>query len=172
MIGQSRMDDGALLVAGAIGMARGGQGCRNRRRLPHSFARTILCSLLLVCTSACMLVSGDRVSTDLQPDGGNVTRTFLGAEGNDEHALAIGGGATTLQVIAIIEAQQGEVLLEMLHAGGSVAFAVRSRPGDQVSRSGLVQLDETGTLRYRVYAHGARDGGYQILYQRVRAVEQ
>lgn len=169
------MDDGALLAAGAtrmaIGAVRDAQGCRNRRRLRHSFARMILCALLFIFTSACMLVSGDRVSMDIQPDGGNVTRTFLGAEGNEEHTLAIGGGATTLQVIVILEAQQGEVLLEVLNAGGSVAFAVRSRPGDQVSRSGLVQLDATGTLQYRVYAHGARDGGYQILYQRVRAVE-
>ncbi len=125
----------------------------------------ILASLLL---AACMLVSGDRLSADVRPDAGNVTRTFLGAEGSEEHAVPIGKGAATLQTIVILELQQGEMRLEMLNAGGSVAFAVQSRPGDQVSRAGVVQLDETGTLRYRVITRGARDGGYQILYQRVQ----
>jgi hypothetical protein len=115
-----------------------------------------------------MLVSGDRLSADVRPASGNVTRTFLGAEGSEEQAVSIGGGAATLQTIVILELQQGEMRLEMLNAGGSVAFAVQSRPGDQVSRAGAVRLDETGTLRYRVITRGARDGGYQILYQRVQ----
>lgn len=117
---------------------------------------------------ACMLASGERVSTDLRPDAGNVTRTFLGAEGSDVYAVPLGDGGALLQVIAILELQQGEMRLELLNAGGSVAFAVQSRPGDQVSRSGTVRLDENGTLRYRVVARGARDGSYQILYQRVQ----
>ncbi len=124
--------------------------------------------LALLLMPACMLVSGDRLSVDLRPDSGNITRTFLGAEGTDEYAIPIGSGATTLQTIVILEVQQGELRLEMLNAGGSVAFAVQSRPGDQVSRAGAVRLDETGTLRYRVITRGARDGGYQILYQRVQ----
>jgi hypothetical protein len=33
----------------------------------------------------------------------------------------------------------------------------------------MVRLDENGVLRYRVVARGARDGGYQILYQRVES---
>lgn len=125
----------------------------------------VLASLFI---SACMLVSGDRLSADVRPDAGNVTRTFLGAEGSEEHALPIGVGAATLQTIVILELQQGEMRLEVLNPGGSVAFAVQSRPGDQVSRAGTVRLDETGTLRYRVIARGARDGGYQILYQQVQ----
>jgi hypothetical protein len=125
----------------------------------------VLASLFM---PACMLVSGDRLSTDVRPDSGNVTRTFLGAEGSEEYAIPVGGGAAMLQTIVILEVQQGEMRLEMLNAGGSVAFAVQSRPGDQVSRSGIVQPDETGTLRYRVITRGARDGGYQILYQRVQ----
>ncbi len=124
--------------------------------------------LALLFLPACMLVSGDRASTDVRPDAGNVTRTFLGAEGSEEYAIPIGSGATTLQTIVIVELQQGEMRLEMLNAGGSVAFAVQSRPGDQVSRAGAIRLDETGTLRYRVITRGARDGGYQILYQRVQ----
>lgn len=126
----------------------------------------ILASLF---ASACMLVSGDRLSADVRPDAGNVTRAFLGAEGSEEYALPIGGGAATLRTIVILEVQQGEMRLEMLNPGGSVAFAVQSRPGDQVSRVGAVRLDETGMLRYRVITRGARDGAYQILYQRVRS---
>lgn len=125
----------------------------------------ILASLFL---AACMLISGDRLSADVRPDSGNVTRTFLGAEGSEEYAIPVGNGAAKVQTIVILEVQQGEMRLEMLNAGGSVAFAVQSRPGDQVSRAGVVRLDETGTLRYRVTTRGARDGGYQILYQRVQ----
>ena len=115
-----------------------------------------------------MLASGERASTDIRPDAGNVTRTFLGAEGSEVYVVPLGDGGSLLQVIAILELQQGEMRLELLNAGGSVAFAVQSRPGDQVSRSGMVHLDENGVLRYRVVARGARDGGYQILYQRVQ----
>lgn len=127
----------------------------------------LLCCLALLFTQACMLVSGDRVSSDAQPAGGNVTRTFIGAEGDEEYELLVGAGAASLQVIVIVEAQQGEAIVEVLQPGGSVALSVRSRPGEQISRSGTVLVDDTGTLRYRVFARGARDGGYQILYQRV-----
>ncbi|MGQ9829297.1 MAG: hypothetical protein ACUVSW_15675 [Roseiflexus sp.] len=124
-------------------------------------------AVALLFLQACMLVSGEQASVDVRTDAGNVTRTFLGAEGSTEHAVHIGDGGSFLQVIVILELQQGEMHLEMLNAGGSVAFVVQSRPGDQVSRSGMVRLDENGMLRYRVFARGARDGGYQILYRRV-----
>ncbi|MCS6841583.1 MAG: hypothetical protein RMJ48_08665 [Roseiflexaceae bacterium] len=136
------------------------------------FSSTIRIALIGVLAplfmSACMLVSGDRISTDVRPEAGMVTRTFLGAEGSEEYAIPVGSGATMLQTIVILELQQGEMRLEMLNAGGSVAFAVQSRPGDQVSRAGVVRLDETGTLRYRVITRSARDGGYQILYQQMQ----
>ena len=123
---------------------------------------------MILFLQTCMLASGERASTDIRPDAGNVTRTFLGAEGSEVYVVPLGDGGSLLQVIAILELQQGEMRLELLNAGGSVAFAVQSRPGDQVSRSGMVHLDENGVLRYRVVARGARDGGYQILYQRVQ----
>jgi hypothetical protein len=94
---------------------------------------------MLLFLQACMLASGERASTDIRPDAGNVTRTFLGAEGSEVYAVSIGDGEALLQVIAILELQQGEMRLELLNAGGSVAFAVQSRPGDQVSRSGMVR---------------------------------
>lgn len=129
---------------------------------------TLIGLLAMLLLPACMLVSGDRLSADVRPDSGNVTRTFLGAEGTEEYAIPVGDGAAMLQTIVILELQQGEMRLDMLNAGGSVAFTVQSRPGDQVSRTGAVRLDETGTLRYRIVTRGARDGRYQILYQRVQ----
>ncbi|MBO9381955.1 MAG: hypothetical protein J7479_05740 [Roseiflexus sp.] len=136
--------------------------CRKRRYLALIGAATIL------FLQACMLVSGERTSIDVRPDAGNVTHTFLGAEGSEVYTISLGDGEALLRVIAILELQQGEIRLELLNAGGSVAFAVQGRPGDQVSRSGMVRLDENGVLRYRVTARGARDGSYQILYQRVQ----
>jgi hypothetical protein len=136
--------------------------CRKRRYLALIGAATIL------FLQACMLVSGERTSIDVRPDAGNVTHTFLGAEGSEVSTISLGDGEALLRVIAILELQQGEIRLELLNAGGSVAFAVQGRPGDQVSRSGMVRLDENGVLRYRVTARGARDGSYQILYQRVQ----
>ena len=124
---------------------------------------------MILFLQACMLTSGERASIDVRPDAGNVTRTFLGTEGSEVYTVPLGDGGALLQVIAILELQQGEMRLELLNAGGSVAFAVQSRPGDQVSRSGMVRLDENGVLRYRVTARGARDGSYQILYQRVQS---
>ncbi len=129
---------------------------------------TLIGLLAMLLLPACMLVSGDRLSADVRPDSGNVTRTFLGAEGTEEYAIPVGDGAAMLRTIVILELQQGEMRLDMLNAGGSVAFTVQSRPGDQVSRTGAVRLDETGTLRYRIVTRGARDGRYQILYQRVQ----
>lgn len=129
---------------------------------------TLIGLLAMLLLPGCMLVSGDRLSADVRPDLGNVTRTFLGAEGTEEYAIPVGDGAAMLRTIVILELQQGEMRLDMLNAGGSVAFTVQSRPGDQVSRTGVVRLDETGTLRYRIVTRGARDGRYQILYQRVQ----
>lgn len=129
---------------------------------------TLIGLLAMLLLPACMLVSGDRLSADVRPDSGNVTRTFLGAEGTEEYAIPVGDSAAMLRTIVILELQQGEMRLDMLNAGGSVAFTVQSRPGDQVSRTGAVRLDEAGTLRYRIVTRGARDGRYQILYQRVQ----
>jgi hypothetical protein len=137
--------------------------CRKRRYL------ALIGAAVILVLQACMLASGERASIDVRPDAGNVTRTFLGAEGSEVYTVPLGDGGALLQVIAILELQQGEMRLELLNAGGSVAFAVQSRPGDQVSRSGMVRLDENGVLRYRVTARGARDGSYQILYQRVQS---
>jgi hypothetical protein len=43
---------------------------------------------------------------------------------------------------------------------------VQSRPDEQITRRGDVLTDEQGRLHYRVIARGARNGAYQLLYQR------
>jgi hypothetical protein len=112
-----------------------------------------------------MLISGEQTAADTGPTGGNLTTTFVSAEGVQERTLATGAGAMTMNVIVIVSVQQGELRLEMLDPGGSVMLAVQGRPDEQVTKSGDVPTDNEGNLRYRVIARGARNGGFQVLYQ-------
>lgn len=126
--------------------------------------------LVLVCClalplSSCMLTSGEQTLADSQPNGGNVSTTFVSADGETVRELTIGAGVSRLQVIAIVEVAQGELRIELLDADGAVVFAVQGRPNQQISRSGFVETDAKGVLRYRVVARGARNGSFQILYQ-------
>jgi hypothetical protein len=116
--------------------------------------------------SGCLLTSGERPSTDALPDGGNVSTTFVGATGNGERTIETGANSATMNAIVIVQAERGELRLELLNPDGNVAFAVQARPDEQVTRRGDVQTDEQGRLHYRVIAQGARNGGYQVLYQR------
>ena len=70
-----------------------------------------------------------------------------------------------MNVIVILTVQEGELQLEILDPQDSVTLAVQGRPGEQVTRSGTVATDERGDLHYRVTARGARNGGFQVLYQ-------
>jgi hypothetical protein len=125
-----------------------------------------LWSLLLgLVLSGCMLASGERVSEDIAPEAGNRSAVFVSAEGDEVRSLDIGAPGAQLRVIVILEAEQGELRLDVLDADSAVALSAQSRPDDQVTRSGLVSAGEDGQLRYRVSARGARNGGYQILYQ-------
>lgn len=121
------------------------------------------CALLL---SGCMLMSGARTSSDVLPDGGNINATFVGADGRTEQTLDTGAPRVSMNAIAIVQAERGELQLELLNADGSVALAVKGRPDEAVSRSGTVTTDAQGRLRYRVSATGARNGSYQVFFQR------
>ena len=116
--------------------------------------------------SGCLLTSGERPSMDALPDGGNVSSTFVGANGNGERTVETGANGATMNAIVIVQAERGELRLELLNPDGNVAFSVQARPDEQVTRRGDVLTDEQGRLRYRVIAQGARNGGYQVLYQR------
>ena len=126
----------------------------------------VLCSLLSVLLTGCLLTSGERPSVDALPDGGNVSSTFVGADGNAERTVATGATGATMNAIVIVQAERGELRLELLNPDGNVAFSVQARPDEQVTRRGDVLTDEQGRLHYRVIAQGARNGGYRVLYQR------
>jgi len=112
-----------------------------------------------------MLVSGERTSEDVRPEAGNRSDSFVSAEGEAVHTLNVGVPDATLRVIVLLEAEQGELRLDVLDGQQAVGLSAQSRPGDQVTRSGSVTIGGDGLLRYRVTARGARNGGYQILYQ-------
>jgi len=123
----------------------------------------LVCALLL---SGCMLMSGERTSADTLLDGGNVSASFVGADGQQEQAVETGAARAAFNTIVIVEAERGELQVELLNSDGSVAFAVKGRPDEAVTRSGSVTTDDNGRLRYRITATGARNGSYQLLYQR------
>jgi hypothetical protein len=144
-------------------------------RRPTRFSAVICLSIigrwsfvfgLALLLSSCLLTSGERPSMDALPDGGNASSTFVGAHGNGERTVETGANDTTMNAIVIVQADRGELRIELLNPDGNVAFSVQARPDEQVTRRGDVLTDEQGRLRYRVIAQGARNGGYQLLYQR------
>ena len=141
------------------------QGTKNKQ-LRKKVLHFVLCCLFSVLASSCLLTSGERPSVDVLPDGGNVSTTFVGADGNGERTVETGANGVTMNAIVIVQAERGELRLELLNPDGNVAFSVQARPDEQVTRRGDVSTDEQGRLRYRVIAQGARNGGYQVLYQR------
>lgn len=135
----------------------------------RALRRSVVCGLWAVVggllLSGCMLTSGERTSQDVGLQAGNRSATFVSAEGDELRSLEVGAPGAELQVIVILEAEQGELRLDVLDADSAVALSAQSRPDEQVTRSGSVTTDAEGVLRYRVTARGARNGGYQILYQ-------
>jgi hypothetical protein len=124
----------------------------------------VACFALLL--SGCLLVSGERASADSLPDGGNVSSSFVGADGVTERTIETGAAAAELNAIVIVQAERGELQVELVNPDGSIAFSVKGRPDEQVTRQGAVRTNDDGRLRYRVIARGARNGSYQVLYQR------
>jgi hypothetical protein len=126
---------------------------------------SIIALLLAPLLGGCLLVSGERTTIDLLAGSGNVSTTFVSAEGGEERTVQVGDGPAELQVIAIIGVESGDLQIDLLQPDGAVAFAVAGRPDSQVTRSSRVRSDEAGVVRYRVSARGARNGEYQIFFQ-------
>lgn len=116
--------------------------------------------------SGCMLMSGAQDSADVIADGGNISASFVGADGRTERTLNVGMPGAALSATVIVQAERGELQVELLNPDGGVAFAVRGRPQESVSRVGTVTTDAEGLLRYRVQAVGARNGSYQVFFER------
>lgn len=130
---------------------------------PHSQpGRVLLLILVALALTGCMLISGETTTIDLAAGGGNLSTTFVSAEGEAERVLELDQPALELQVIAMVEVASGDLELALLQPDGAVAFVVASRPDTQVTRSGWVRADAAGRLRYRVSARGARDGALQL----------
>ena len=158
----------------------GGEEARRRRAWPSSFVPSLrsrasfrpssffrLSSLVFACLalSGCLLMSGAQPSEDVAPGGGNLSNSFVSAEGSELRTLDIGGDVREVQVIAIVSVEMGDLNVDLLKPDGSVVFTVGSKPGEQVTRSGRVPLDDQGRLNYQIHAVGARNGSYQILFQ-------
>lgn len=129
---------------------------------PVSVVVLLFCLLAL---NACLLISGERTTTDRQGDSGNLSSEFVSAEGQSERTLKVADGAVTVQVIAILAVESGDLRLDILQPDGAVVFSIESQPDEQVTRSSQVQTDAQGEIRYRVIARGARNGNYQLLFQ-------
>jgi hypothetical protein len=112
-----------------------------------------------------MLMSGDQSTTDAQATGGNFGTSFVSAEGGQEQTFQTGAPSASVNVIASVRVQQGELRLELLDPNGAVTISVQGRPDEQITKIGKVPTDSEGNLHYRVVARGARNGGYQVLYQ-------
>ena len=65
--------------------------CWKRRYL------ALIGAAMILFLQACMLTSGERASIDVRPDAGNVTRTFLGAEGSEVYTVPLGDGGALLR---------------------------------------------------------------------------
>jgi hypothetical protein len=140
------------------------QRTKNKQMRPRALL-FVLCSLFSVLLSGCLLISGEQSTTDTQPTGGNFNTTFVSAEGGQEQTFQTGAGPATLNVIASVRVQQGELRLELLDSNGAVVISVQGRPDEQITKIGKVPTDSEGNLHYRVIARGARNGGFQVLYQ-------
>jgi hypothetical protein len=134
---------------------------------PRAAGRPFVAALLplALLLAGCMLTSGGRMTEDAGATAGNRSVSFVSAEGEEQLSLPTGAPGAPLRVIVILEAEQGELRLDVLDDQGGVALSVQSRPDEQVTRSGGTTADSSGALRYRLAARGARNGGYQILYQ-------
>lgn len=144
---------------------RGSPGAARGAPITTAALRAACWALCLWALAGCMLISGEATSVDLQAGSGNLLTTFVGAEGREERTIDVGPPSAQVQVIAIVGVETGDLELSLLQPDGAVAFAVAARPDAQVTRSGAVQTDEAGAIRYSVSARGARNGAYQIFVQ-------
>ncbi|MEI7770154.1 MAG: hypothetical protein WCI67_09215 [Chloroflexales bacterium] len=128
--------------------------------------RALLAALLLApLLNGCLLLSGEQTTIDLLAGAGNLSTTFVSAEGGEERTVQVGKGSAELQAIAVVSLESGDLQIELLQPDGSVAFAIAGRPDTQMTRSGPVRGDASGTVRYRVSARGAHNGSFQIFFQ-------
>lgn len=130
----------------------------------HLFA-FLITLLLLLLLSGCLLVSGEETTLDILEHTGNLSTTFVSAEGATERTVQVSSGPITLQVIVMVDVEAGDLQIDLLQPDGAVAFSLTSQPNTPLIRSSPVQSDDSGVVRYRVLARAARNGSYQIFFQ-------
>jgi hypothetical protein len=141
--------------------------CSLRRRRPAYFvaAHLLLSALVCLLLSGCMLMAGRDVASEGEAGRGLLRTSFVSAEGEQRRALDVGGpGTVRLQLD--VRVAQGELRLEVFDPEGRVALAVNGRSGGAVAGASSIRTDERGRVSYRVLARNARDGAYQLSYQR------
>ncbi len=138
------------------------------RRYTKSLAINVVSAIMaLMLLSGCILSSGLRQSTDIGDDAGNSVASFIGAEGSEQYSINVGQPNTRYTIILTVAVESGELYVDMIEGGsGTIAFSVQGRPDEQVTRTGTTATDARGMLYYRINARAARNGSYQILYQR------
>src|SRR5688500_10905921 len=109
MAAPSRMARRPALYKAARAAAR-----RARARAAHVVALGLLALLL----SSCLLISGEQAQADAQPTGGNMSSSFVSAEGVEERMVATNMPAASLNVIVIVELEEGELRIEALDPDG------------------------------------------------------
>lgn len=143
---------------------------RNNASRQHHWRRSgrrlLGLALLTWLLSGCLLVSGEQLSVDNQEFSGNLSTDFVSAEGSSLRELQVASSAVEVQVIVLVTVESGDLQIDVLDPEGAVVFSVVGEPARQVTRSSIVRTDNQGLIRYRVTAQGARNGAYQILYQR------
>ncbi|OAN46524.1 hypothetical protein A6A03_12055 [Chloroflexus islandicus] len=117
------------------------------------------CAVLL---AGCLLISGEQTTVSLQGSAANILTTFVSAEGSDEYRVPALPANTEAQAIVMVAVESGDVQIDLIQPDGAVSFALASRPGTQVTRSGPIRSDEQGQIRYRITARNARNGEIQI----------
>ena len=134
-------------------------------RVGQLIVRTIGLGLIVLSLTACLLISGEATSTDIQDGAGNLLSSFVGAEGQTERILELGLAESEVQVIVILSVESGDLEITLMQPDGSVAFTIAARPDAEITRSGLVRTNDQGQLRYQINARGARNGQIQLFFQ-------
>lgn len=127
----------------------------------HRLFLLACCGLL----SGCLLISGEQSRFDQQDTNGTVATTFVSAEGSEIRTITVADTIITVEVIVTVSVDSGDLRVDLLQPDGSVAFTVKGHPTEQVTHTSQIETDTQGRIRYRVYAKGARNGSFQVLFQ-------
>ncbi len=126
-------------------------------------------SLLLFLVAGCYLASGQRTETaPLQEDGpGAHTVRFVSADGQTDQEILAGPPNAPIIVAMSAQVEEGQLVLEVLDAGGDPVVTATARLGPSEMVSGTVRTDDEGRFTLRVRATEAHGGSYTLRYRLV-----